>query len=360
MPASSMLPEPTTVVPPALSPLHVVGNSFVNAAGAKVILLGIDIWNQRVALDGPARPLAQANFRYLANSWNVKVVRIPIYPPTWATGQDNLTFLQKQVSWANEYGMYAIIDWHAVGDIAYPNGWNVPSLAVTESFWSTISQAFDGKPGVMYEIYNEPSELTWNQWQGYAQQIVNVIREYDPNTVILVGGVDSSFDLSGVPKLPVSGTNIGYVVHPYPNGCSYLGESGSTCWDSAFGNTAAAYPVFATEWGYYTSDQSLCADSISNLNFNGYATKLLAYMQGKGISWSAWVWNPYGCPTMLLSWTRYKTTQYGQFVQNALTTGSIASVSQLVTLSQLSVSDCETTVTIQPAGGFRTLSPWLV
>ena len=350
--------EPTTVVLPGLSPLHIVGNSFVNEAGVKVVLHGIDIWNQRIELDGPARPLNQADFGYLANSWNVKVVRIPIFPPTWATGQDNLTFLEKQVSWANQYGMYAIIDWHAVGDIASPNGWNVPSLAFTEAFWSTISQAFRGKPGVMYEIYNEPSQITWNQWQGYAQQIVTLIREYDPNTIILVSGVRSSSDLSGVRGQPVSGTNIGYVVHPYPNSCSYFDESGSTCWDSAFGNTSAVYPVFATEWGYYTRDQSLCASEFSTLNFNGYAGKLLAYLQAKEISWSAWVWNPYGCPTMLLSWLKYQPTQYGQFVQAALTSeSSPTAVSPLVALFRPSVS-AYGTMTVVPPGRSQNPDGW--
>jgi hypothetical protein len=241
--------------------------------------------------------------------------------------------------------MYAIVDWHATGDIA-TNGTN---LASTESFWSTVSRELKGTPGVLYEIYNEPAQITWAEWQPYAQKIVNLIRKYDPNTVILVSGVSWSADLSGVLKKPVDGVNIAYVVHPYPFICSPSIDPalGSTCWDSDFGNTAALYPVFATEWGYFTPDQALCQNLFAT--WSGYPTALLNYMESKSISWSAFVWNPYGCPTMLLSWTNYEPTQFGRFVQHALTPNVFLNSSlQSFTFTPLSVRTSHVTIIVQP------------
>jgi hypothetical protein len=320
----------TTASNTGLTALHVVGNALVDGFGNEVILTGVAVADQGMyATVRGSRPLSEADFKYLAQNWNAKLIRIPVSPDLWygpkPWGDDNLTMLNQDVNWINKYGMYAIIDWHAGGNILRPNVTaNTPSLPQTEAFWSTISQNFVGKPGVLYEIYNEPSRITWLQWQLNAQQIVNTIRQYDPSTVILVSGISGGSELSLVLDSPVTGQNIVYVVHPYPPECGTFHQTtaGSSCWPTAFGNTASVYPVFATEWGYYTIDQTSCASDISTWNWNGYNTQLVAYMQSLKMSWTAWVWYPTingGCPGLLLTFTNYQPTQYGQFVQSTLT-----------------------------------------
>jgi len=295
-----------------LPQLMVHGNQLEDASGKQVILRGVSLfdWN-----------LTQNPFPYLAQSWNVRLVRIPIDPGKWAEQSEmNLTSVDMEVSMANEYGIYAIIDWHAIGNITNPNATgDTPrlraNLTQTEAFWATIAQHFSGRTGILYEIYNEPARITWSQWQPYAQKIVNLIRKYDNNTTLLVSGVSWSFDLSAIPNQPVSGSNIAYVVHPYPNRCHYS----DACWNSNFGNITRLSPLFATEWGYYTEDQSIC-DTAATFGWNwpGYGTRLVTYMASRNMSWTAWAWAPNSCPSLLLSSNMYQPSQYGQFVQTTL------------------------------------------
>lgn len=324
----------------SLSPLHVVGNALVDEFGNNVVLKGVDITDQDQTGFGPAvgRALNQNDFQYLAQAWKVRAVRIPVLPALWPSEGDNLTLLRQDVYWANEYGMYAIIDWHAFGNIAIGNVTNgTPGLVATEAFWSEVSQYFSGNPGVLYEIFNEPADISWYQWEPLAQTIVNVIRQNDPSTVILVSGVDWSYDLSSVLIEPISGRNIGYVVHPYPHGCGGT----ASCWPILFGITARFFPVFATEWGYYTPDQTQCTNSTTPYrgNWQGYNIQLLSYLQSLGISWTAFVWDPVWCPAMLLSFTNYQPSQFGKFVEDALASNASPSlVSNSLTLSLISTS----------------------
>jgi hypothetical protein len=332
-----------------LSPLHVVGNAFVDEWGKRVILRGVAITDQ--AENASDRTLNQSDFQYLAQNWDAKVVRIPVLPQYWDDGGDTVVSLKQIVGWANEYGMYAIIDWHAFSN-PFSNETGSASWNMTEAFWTTIAQNFVGTPGVIYEVYNEPDGVTWSQWQIIAERLVNLIREFDPETIILVAGIEGAGDLSDVIGNPVNGTNIGYVIHPYPGLCGSVGNVTltSNCWHSTFGITASVYPVVATEWGYCTTDQTTCAPNWCWIGstWTGYGSSTLTYMQSENMSWTAWVWSPTWCPSLLLSWTNYQPSQFGKLVVNALMTDAQLTIPlQPLTLSPLSMM-IDVAVIVQP------------
>jgi hypothetical protein len=190
----------------------------------------------------------------------------------------------------------------------------------------------------MYEIFNEPGDsITWNDWKVNAQALVDQVRKYDNKTMMLIGGPGWSSDLSGVVGNPVRGSNLAYVIHAYPTWnqkytdakrCQNPSQYPSPCWDAHFGNTSSVYPVFATEWGFYSSDNASpdvvqgqnCARATYAAYWNGYETALTNYLQSKGISWSAFVWDSDTCLGLLSSWINYPPTpHYGQYVRGVLT-----------------------------------------
>ena len=326
-----------------LSKLHVEGNEIKDQTGNALILRGVNVHDngqEYMYLNPGYKLLDESDFKYLAEQWQVKIVRLPVLPYQWRSIPTYLTqILEPEVQWANKYGIYAIISWQADGSINAPGGGNSSdqsrtNLTETMNFWSTISQHFAGRIGVMYEIYNEPGGgcdqsqaacITWDAWRIRAQSLVNAIRGYDPDTLVLIGGFNGGFDLSGVTRNPVDGSNLAYVSHPYPAQVNTSYCPNPTCWDRYFGDASKSHPVIVTEWGYYTPDQHNQYEDCANyappnlFYYNGYPGDIMRYLRSGGMSWLAWDWDPFWCPTMLVAWNNYQTTQYGQFVRQALT-----------------------------------------
>lgn len=143
------------------------------------------------------------------------------------------------------------------------------------------------------------------------QQLYNAVRQYATN-VVIVGGLNYAFDLSGVASYPVQGVNIMYATHPY----DYSGKQ-SGDWDAAFGYLTATYPVIMTEFGQYCDTDT-------------YVSDLLTYAQGKNIHWTAWAWWVQDCsfPSIVADWNGTPLGTVGALVKQYLTAGAAATTTQ--------------------------------
>lgn len=317
----------------SLSKLHVEGNKVKDKSGNTVTLKGVVVRDGGVPLEENAaneKRLTETDYKYLAQQWNAQIIRFPVTPIYWRSNPFYLTrILDSEVWWANKYGMYAIIEWHGEGDILHPgqgtnSGAAETNITETINFWATVAQHYSGRSGVIYEIFNEPGDnITWRQWRPVAQAIVDTIRIYDSNSLILIGGTSWSYNLQDIAANPVTGSNLVYAAHPYPAKCG----ANTKCWDAYFGNTAGKYPVWVTEWGYYTPDQTYktsqgnfdCIETVpSGIDKTGYSNALPKYLQEHGITWTAWIWDTTWCPVMITSWNNYQPTEYGTHVRNLL------------------------------------------
>jgi hypothetical protein len=180
------------------------------------------------------------------------------------------------------------------------------------TFWTQVATAYANDSHVIFEMYNEPFVTDWGVWLnggsscGYTcvgmQQIYNAIRETGANNVVIAGGINYAFDLSGVAANALTGYNIMYATHPY----DYSGKQPAD-WDTAFGYLTPTYPVIATEFGQYCSN-------------DGYVSALLSYCQTKGIHWTAWAWYVNGCgfPSIVADWNGTPLSPVGPLVLAAL------------------------------------------
>ena len=346
-----------TVTEPTLSRLHVSGNKILDTNGNAVFLKGTlfrdggDPWGERPT---------EADFKYLAEHWDARIIRLIVTPEFWRDNPNYLyEVLDPEVQWANKYGMYAMINWISEGNINTPgvganSGQSLTNLTETLNFWTTISEHFSGRPGVLYKINGEAAQISWSDWRNTAQTIVDRIREYDNQTILIVSGVNFSCDLSQVASNPVQGSNIVYDEHPYLNS-NCVGTSTQT-WDTLFGNPSKTVPVIVGEWGYYTPDQYIaCHDFDYNYNLysKGYDSTMANYLESKGISWMAWGFDTVWCPVELKGWDGYLPTQYGRFIQALLTTMTPPSV-YARSNSSTTISSYATTQTalstVNPAG----------
>ncbi len=313
------------VRPPAPDPLakslpliRVAGNRFVDPQGQPVLFRGLSISDpDKIEAQGQWRRELFARVKELG----ARIVRIPVHPVAWRqrTPAGYLVLLDQAVRWCTELGMYVIIDWHSIGNLEmelFQDPMYDTSRKETFEFWRAIAQHFSGHNTVaFYEIFNEPTDfrgrlgtVSWTEWRELNEKIIRLIRAYDKETIPLVAGFDWAYDLTPLRYEPVQAESIGYVTHPYP---MKREEPWEPKWEEDFAFAASQYPLFATEWGFWLRP----GEKISE---GHYGRRIVKFLEERGISWAAWVFDPEWSPRMLESWEEYRLTPYGQFIGQIL------------------------------------------
>jgi hypothetical protein len=250
-----------------------------------------------------------------------RLVRIPVHPVAWRerTPAGYLALLDQAVEWCTDLGMYIIVDWHSIGNLKtglFQDPMYETSMAETFSFWRTIARHFAGNNTVaFYELFNEPTlyrgqlgRMSWDEWKRINEDLIALIRAYDRETIPLVAGLDWAYDLTPLQINPVEAEGIGYVTHPYPHKRPKPWEPK---WEEDFGFAAGRFPVLATEFGF-TMGREGRAD-------NGeYGTAIIKYLEGKGIGWVCWVFDPDWGPSLITSWDTFALTESGEFFKQAM------------------------------------------
>jgi hypothetical protein len=294
---------------------HVQGNTIYDAAGKPHLFHGVD--RPSLEWDASGDHLSLADYQRMA-SWKANVVRIALNQDFWLqnTGAYEQT-VDQQVHWAESAGLDVILDlhWSDRGDPANTPAQQRMADARSLLFWQAVAGKYQGDGHVLFELYNEPHDVPWGVWLGGGpsgdgfmvagmQQLHDAVRATGAENLVIVGGLQFAYDLSGVSQYPVQGHNIVYATHPYnqpPN--KQPGQ-----WDFAFGTLSATYPVMATEFGDVSA---ACATD--------YDSKVIAYANTHNMSWSGWAWYPAGCqfPSLIADWSGTPTAA-GQIEKSAL------------------------------------------
>jgi aryl-phospho-beta-D-glucosidase BglC (GH1 family) len=298
--------------------IQVKGNRFVNSNGDTVLFRGL-------AIADPDKLEGQGHWNKehfeKVKEMGAMIVRIPVHPIAWRerTPEKYLKLLEQAVEWCTELDMYIDIDWHSIGNLKmelFQDPSYNTSVAETNNFWRTIARHFAGNNTIaFYEIFNEPTlyfgqlgRMSWEDWKEINEDIIATIRAYDKETIPLVAGFDWAYDLTPILISPIEAEGIGYVTHPYPHKRSQPWEPK---WDENFGFATDRYPVVATEFGFVLGKYGL-ADN------EDYGNRIITYLEGKGISWFCWIFDPEWFPMLLKSWDTYELTEGGEFFKKAM------------------------------------------
>jgi hypothetical protein len=298
--------------------ISVRGNRFVNAKGDTVLFRGLAIADPD-KIDGQGR-WGKELFQKAAEM-GARLIRIPVHPVAWRerTPGKYLALLDQAVEWCTDLGIYVIIDWHSIGNLKaelFQNPMYNTSLQETFEFWRTIARHFGGNTTVaFYEIFNEPTlwsgrlgRMSWDEWKKINEDIIAMIRSYDSETIPLVAGLDWAYDLSPLRINPVEAAGIGYVTHPYAQKRSKPWE---IKWEENFGFAADQFPLVATEFGF-------SEERPGTVESEEYGNAIIRYLEGRGISWVAWVFDPEWRPAMMASWEPFGLTSSGEFFKRAM------------------------------------------
>jgi endoglucanase len=272
--------------------LTVSGRFIKDPSGNNVVLRGVSLTDVSVANSRPrnARQLIDMATDN-ANGWYARVVRLPVYPdsidmqPGWNANPDAYfnNHLNPAIQECIARQIYCIIDWHYIRD------YNSSAVDTsTRNFWTFMAPKYRDVPNVIYELYNEPiNPDNWSTWKTTAQPWVNIIRAAAPNNLILVGGPRWSQNVAEAATNPFTGGNIAYVAHIYPQ------HGGQSTWDAWFGNSSSTVPYFITEWGWQQGGTNPTSGTQS-----GYGVPFSNYLESKGVSWTAWVFDTIWQPIM--------------------------------------------------------------
>jgi hypothetical protein len=136
-------------------------------------------------------------------------------------------------------GIYVIIDWHSHGADKNP--------AAAKDFFSKMAREFGGNDNVIFELFNEPTQVPWGTVKSYAEQVIPVIREYS-NNLIVVGSPTWSQDVDAAANDPIRAENIAYTLHFYAGTHKqYLRDKGNNAMQKGLA-------LFVTEWGSCSAD----------------------------------------------------------------------------------------------------------
>ncbi|MGA7721722.1 MAG: cellulase family glycosylhydrolase [Ignavibacteriaceae bacterium] len=298
-----------------LSLISVKGNRFVNSNGDTVLFRGLSISDpDKIANQGH---WSKEHFEKI-KELGTMLIRIPVHPVSWRerTPEKYLVLLDQAVEWCTELGMYIIIDWHSIGNLKeelFQDPMYNTTQQETFQFWRTIARHFVGNNTVaFYELFNEPTlyrgelgNCSWSDWKKINEDLIHLIRAYDREKIPLVAGFDWAYDLTPLNQEPVNAEGIGYVTHPYPGKRNPPYEPK---WEQDFGFAARTYPVIATELGFskLTPENEL------------YGKTIFKYLEGRGISWLWWVFDPEWGGKMFESWDNYNLTVGGNYYKDAL------------------------------------------
>lgn len=297
-----------------LSRIHAEGNKFVNAEGQTVVFQG-------VCMSDPVKLINDGhwNKEYFrqAKEYGANIVRFAVHPQNINRHGWIETFLamDKGIEWAKEYGMYVIMDWHSIGNLKdekFTNRMYDTTLEETLRFWRLVAQRYKNEPAVaLYEIFNEPTvsgkdlgKCTWTEWRDMQEEIIDAIREKNPDALCICAGHNWAYDLTGVAKEPIRRSNIGYVSHPYPMKRNQPWEEQ---WEKDFGYVADSYPVICTEIGYCLENEK--GAHVPVMSTDVYGDHITSYLEKKGISFTVWCFDPHWAPTILTDWNYNLSTQ---------------------------------------------------
>jgi len=295
--------------------ISVEKNQFVDGSGNTVVFRGVNIADpDKLQREGQWSIELFAELK----RWGANVVRLPVHPISWrATGRDAyLEWLDQAVSWANEFEIYVIIDWHSIGNLrngVFQHPMYDTDMAETLRFWQTIATRYKGVSTVaFYELFNEPTRnggrfgsLTWKQWKAINIEMIDLIQAHDDQVVLLVGGFNWAYDLSMAKGDLIKRKNIGYVSHPYPQ--KEPNEPFEKAWQKRWGFITKRAPLMATEIGWMHDYERGAHIPVIN-NDDSYGPRITKYLDEIGASWVAWVFDPYWTPSMIKDWDFTPTT----------------------------------------------------
>ena len=205
--------------------------------------------------------------------------------------------VKQWMEWTYETGLYCIIDWHFMDrfngkktDSGDPNDY----IEEAAKFFHMVAQEVADKQykHILYEVCNEPSNVTSATIKSYAETIIDTITKIDTEKPIIIVGTPNWCQkpyTQGNDKITTEKAGVMYAFH------FYAGENDHLAIESTeFLHATKTLPVFATEWNLGKVPENTTAEN-NTINTNG-GNMFMNHCQGTNGSQQlvSWMYNAYG------------------------------------------------------------------
>lgn len=246
--------------------LSVKGTQLIDEKGREVMLQGISYgWH-----NWWPRFYNKESVKWLADDWNCTVIRAAmgvgpdksyLDEPQWSQG-----LIETVVKGAIERDIYVIIDWHS----------HQIELEAAKKFFTEMAEKYGKHPHVIYEIFNEPVNDSWEVIKNYSVEVIKTIRSIDPDNIILVGSPHWDQDLHIVADSPIQGyNNLMYTLHFYAD------THRQSLRDRANYALGKGIPLFVSE------SAGMSASGNGAINYDEW-NLWIEWMKKNKISWITW------------------------------------------------------------------------
>lgn len=246
--------------------LQVRGTQLCDHNGNPVVLRGVSLgWHNLWP-----RFYNKGAVDELVNKWHASVIRAAMGVKIDDNYLENPEFAMQCITPVIEEaikdGVYVIIDWHA----------HDMYTDKAAEFFGKMSAKYGKYPNVIYELFNEPIEDSWESLKQYATTVSNAIRKNDPDNIILMGCPHWDQDIDKVAASPITGiNNLMYTVHFYAaTHKQYLRDRMAKA-------IADGVPVFVSECGGCEASGNGYLDTAE---FNNWVD----CMEKLKVSWACW------------------------------------------------------------------------
>ena len=333
----------------ALPALRVQGTRLVDERGRAVRLRGVNCASLEWSADGDGR--IQKTVEVAVVGWRANLIRLPLSQDRWfgkgpeqSDGGVSYRRLVRQiVDYCAERNAYVMLDlqWSDAGEWGRRIGQHRMPDRNSVAFWTNAATAFKNHPAVLFDLYNEPHDVTWDEWskggqltetdektkEVYQYQAVgmpalfNAVRATGARNVVVVAGINWAFELGGILDgrkiVDSKGRGVVYAVHPYPHKYDGLGLEKIDQWVARFEAFSKKLPLMVTEFG--SIEEWWPFPKEWNYSDEKWNRETLRQLEAHGWSWAAWDFHPTAKPSLISGWDYEPTPSFGVWVKKALT-----------------------------------------
>lgn len=334
-------------------PLKVVGTQIVNSKNEPVRLRGVNAACLEWTSNGEGHIVESV--RVAIDDWHVNHVRLPMSQDRWFgkapeqndEGKAYRALVDRVVQLCASKGVYIMLDlhWSDVGEWGQNIGQHSMPDENSLAFWKDLAPVYANHPAVIYDLYNEPHDVTWDIWlnggevtdrpnrRGQTpktfkavgmQPLLDAVRTAGAKNLIVAGGLDWAYDFSGILEGRQLKDPEGNGVL-YPNHCYNNKNQAVETWIANMEKAAAKLPIIISEFGgsYFKpgdpAAQSRRGDFGGMRRESGdWLMRVLQAIEDHQWSYTAWDFHPAAGPTLISGWDYTPTPGFGVYVKQML------------------------------------------
>ncbi len=321
--------------------LHVVGNQILNSDGKPVWLQGVNVVSLEWSAGGE-RVLKSA--LVAVDDWKANAIRLPVKEEYWFGrtsaqkdgGASYRLLVDQLITLVANRGAYVVLDLHR---FRAPKDEHI-------TFWKDAAKTYSNHPAVLFDLFNEPHGISWDIWrnggfvaektqpanadenafispeekakaaQGFQspgmQRMVEAVRGTGARNIVIAGGLDWAYDLSGIANgfalTEPGGNGIVYSTHIYP---------WKRDWAGKVLLVADKHPLFVGEVGADIKKMSFIPaeqqeDAVT------WVPEMLGLIQKHKLHWTGFSFHPKASPVLINDWNYAPTAVWGQPAKDAL------------------------------------------